>query len=157
MTISHAAPHWPPNALAPGDGGAAPALLVSVENSVDFVIGPEVPSVAAMERADTVASLALPRMLEDVPDAARICAEVQAVLIELVDVTARYRADGPLVGRIAHDAGHITVSVGDMARVLPAPEEEPGLYLVHRLASEIGQYEGDHGGRVTWAAVPCSH
>jgi hypothetical protein len=45
------------------------------------------------------------------------------------------------------------LSVGEMICPLPAPEDEPGLYLVHGVAAEVGQNIGDHGGRVTWAAI----
>ncbi|MFJ4084995.1 hypothetical protein ACIP2Z_39380 [Streptomyces iakyrus] len=96
--------------------------------------------------------MALPRLLEGVSD--ETGAVVRAILTELVDVTARHGAGGDLVASVAYDGVHVTVSVGDMGRALPAPEEEPGLYLVHRLASDVGQYAGDQGGRVTWAAVP---
>ncbi|MFK0159090.1 hypothetical protein ACIQVK_44350 [Streptomyces sp. NPDC090493] len=153
MTISDAAPHnWPPYAPFTGEGGAA--LLLGAENSVDFVIGPDVTPPDAMERANAAAALALPRLLEGAPHINRTSDEVQAVLQELVDVTARHSTGAGLVARIAYDGGHVTVSVGDMDGALPAPEVEPGLYLVHRTASVVGQYAGDHGGRVTWAAVP---
>ncbi|MFF8696290.1 hypothetical protein ACF08W_29165 [Streptomyces sp. NPDC015144] len=151
MTISDAAPHnWPPHAL--GEGGAA--LLLGVENSVDFVIGPDVSPLEAMERANATGALILPRLLEGAPYVDRTHDNVQAVLQELVDVTARHSAGAGLVARLAYDGAHVTVSVGDMDGTLPAPEVEPGLYLVYRLASDVGQYVGDHGGRVTWAAVP---
>ncbi|MER6616378.1 hypothetical protein [Streptomyces xantholiticus] len=127
---------------------------VRQENSIDFAIGPEASHTEAMERAGALAAMALPRMLAGAPDVARTCADVQAVLTELVDVTTRHSAGDGLVARISYDGGHVMVSVGDMGRTLPAPEEEPGLYLVHRVAAEVGQYAGDHGGRVTWAAVP---
>ncbi|MFI7415254.1 hypothetical protein ACIBU0_42140 [Streptomyces sp. NPDC049627] len=153
MTISDAAPHnWPPHAIT-GEGGVA--LLLGVENSVDFTIDdPDVPPAEAMERATAAATLALPRLLEGATHATRTSDDVRAVLQELVDVTARHSTGAGLVARIAYDGAHVTVSVGDMAGTLPAPEEEPGLYLVYRLASEVGQYDGDHGGRVTWAALP---
>ncbi|SEE83561.1 hypothetical protein SAMN05216483_6714 [Streptomyces sp. 2131.1] len=154
VTISDAAPHnWPPRALM-GEGGAA--LLLGVENSVDFVIGPDVAPIEAMERAYATAALLLPRLLKGAPYADRTGDEVQAVLQELVDVTARHCAGAGLVARIAYDGGDVTVSVGDMTGALPAPEVEPGLYLVYRLASDVGQHVGDHGGWVTWASVPCS-
>ncbi|MFD9394974.1 hypothetical protein ACFWBB_30880 [Streptomyces sp. NPDC060000] len=124
------------------------------ENSITFAIGPETNATEALERAGALATLALPRILEGAPDAGRTCADVQAVLTELVDVTARHQAGDSLVARIAYDGAHVTVSVGDIDRALPAPEEEPGLYLVHGVASDVGQYVGDHGGRVTWASVP---
>jgi hypothetical protein len=101
-----------------------------------------------------MAALTLPRFLAGAPRAEEVCALAQAVLTELVDITARHRASLDLVGRIVYDGAHVTVSVGDMARPLPSPEEEPGLYLVHRVAIEVGQHEGDFGGRVTWASVP---
>lgn len=107
-----------------------------------------------MEQAGAVVAMALPMFLRDLPHAAETCAAVQAVLTELVDVTARHKAGLDLVGKVTYDGAHVTVTVGDMDCPLPAPEEEPGLYLVHRIASDVGQYAGDHGGRVTWAAVP---
>ncbi|MCG8971856.1 hypothetical protein [Streptomyces sp. CL12-4] len=153
MTISDATPHWPPYAPAPGGDGSASALLIGVEDSIDFVIDPEASPVQAMEQAGAMAALALPSMLEGAPDPIRLCADVRALLVELVDVTARHRATPMLVARMSYDGAHVTVSVGEMDRPLPVPEEEPGLYLVHGIASEVGQYAGDHGGRVTWAAV----
>lgn len=126
----------------------------AVEKNVTFTIGPNVSAAEALERATTAATLILPRLLEGAPSAAQTSDNVRAVLQELVDVTARHTAGADLVAQIAYDGVHVTVSVGDMVGTLPAPEVEPGLYLVHRLASEVGQYAGDHGGRVTWAAVP---
>ncbi|MFJ4880101.1 hypothetical protein ACIP93_33505 [Streptomyces sp. NPDC088745] len=153
MTIFDAIPHnWPLRTAFPGEEDASSPLL-DVENSVDFVIASEVSPVEAMERAVALSAVALPRMLQGAPDLVRTCDNVKAVLAELVDVTARNQASDALIARIAYDGAHVTVSVGEMGRPLPAPEEEPGLYLVHRIASEVGQYAGDHGGRVTWAAV----
>lgn len=121
---------------------------------IDFSIGPEASPAEAMERASSMVTLVLPRFLAGVPGADKTRESVQAVLAELVDVTARHRASLDLVGHIVYDGEHVTVSVGDMNGQLPAPEEEPGLYLVHRVAVQVGQYAGDFGGRVTWAAVP---
>ncbi|MEV8344514.1 hypothetical protein [Streptomyces niveus] len=153
MTISDAAQHnWPPHTPITGEGGAA--LLLGVENSVDFVIGPDVTPIEAMARADAAAALALPRLLDGASSyGAWTSDSVQAVLQELIDVTARHTAGAGLVTRIAYDGSHVTVSVGEMLGTLPEPEEEPGLYRVYRLASDVGQYVGDHGGRITWAAV----
>jgi hypothetical protein len=120
---------------------------------VDFVIGPEVVPSAALKQAEALARMALPRLLGDAVDASKTCDEVRAVLVELIDVTARHQASGSLVSRLAYDGAHVTVSVGDMDCLLPAPADEPGLYLVYRIADDVGQYAGDHGGRVTWAAV----
>lgn len=153
MTISDATPHnWPPRPTFPAEGTAAPHLL-GVESTIDFAIGPEATPIEAMERAGAMAALSLPRFLEGVAGAEDTCAAVQAVLTELVDVTARHKAGHDLVARLGFDGAHVTVSVGDMNCLLPAPEDEPGLYLVHRVASDVGQYAGDNGGRVTWAAV----
>ncbi|MEU5748271.1 hypothetical protein ABZ804_22365 [Streptomyces sp. NPDC047726] len=153
MTISDATPHnWPPRPAFAGASEAAPNPL-GVESSIDFVIGPEASPIEAMERAGAMAALSLPSFLEGVAGAENTCAAVQAVLTELVDVTARHKAGPDLVARLTFDGAHVTVSVGDINRPLPAPEEEPGLYLVHRVASDTGQYAGDNGGRVTWAAV----
>jgi hypothetical protein len=157
VTISDIGPrNFSPRTSAERGSESDPALLFGVESSVDFVIGPEVSALKAMEQARALAALALPRMLGGVPGVAAISADVQAVLLELVDVTVRHTVGAGLFARIAYDGAHVTVSVGDMVGTLPAPEVEPGLYLVHRLASEVGQYAGDHGGRVTWAAVPSS-
>ncbi|WP_328491203.1 ATP-binding protein [Streptomyces zaomyceticus] len=156
MTISDAVPHNSPlRAAFLGEGGASPALLLGIENSVNFAIGRDVSPTEAMDCADAMAVLALPRMLEGAPNKLGTCDAVRAVLTELVDLTARYpaTADASLVVRLTYDGEHVTVSVGDMGRELPRPEEEPGLYLVHRMAADTGQYAGDHGGRVTWAAI----
>ncbi|MGW2550016.1 hypothetical protein [Streptomyces sp. NPDC001635] len=153
MTISDAAPHnWPQHHAPAGDTDLAHVLL-GEESSLGFTIGPEASPVEAMEQACAMAALSLPRFLSGLPGADDTCARVQSVLTELVDITARHKAGIDLVGRVAFDGAHITVSVGDMDCPLPAPEEEPGLYLVHRVAHEVGQYAGDMGGRVTWAAV----
>lgn len=155
MTISDIGPHNLTSRRTAGRGIATdPALLFGVENSVDFVIDAGVSPVQAMEQARALAALALPRMLEGSRDVAGISADVQAVLGELVDVTARYTIGSGLVARIAYDGSHVMLTVGEMVCALPAPEEEPGLYLVHGRAAEVGQYAGDHGGRVTWASVP---
>ncbi|MET8717443.1 hypothetical protein ABZV52_30205 [Streptomyces sp. NPDC004735] len=124
-----------------------------MESCIDFAIGPETSPGEAMERAGAMVALSLPRFLDGVPGAEEICSAAIAVLTELVDVTARHKAGIDLVGRVLWDGSHVTVSVGDMDRPLPAAEEEPGLYLVHRIAVDVGQYAGDMGGRVTWAAV----
>lgn len=156
MTISDAVPHnWPPQQAAPaGEEDAALDRLLSVEiSNIDFAIGPEASPVEAMERAGAMVAMSLPRFLEGTPGAEETCAAAQAVLTELVDVTARNKTGLDLVGRVAFDGAHVTVSVGDMGCPLPPPETEPGLYLVHRVAVEVGQYAGNMGGRVTWAAV----
>ncbi|MBZ6253653.1 hypothetical protein KVH27_35480 [Streptomyces olivaceus] len=154
MTISATGPHsWPPRTTAVRDLGAAAPLHLGAESSLTFSIGSSTSPVEAMARAGAMTAMTLPRFLGQAPNADEVCAAAQAVLTELVDVTSRHRASTDLVGRVAYDGAHVTVSVGDMGRTLPAPEEEPGLYLVHRVADEVGQYAGDMGGRVTWAAV----
>ncbi|MFC9280929.1 hypothetical protein [Streptomyces collinus] len=120
---------------------------------IDFSIGPEASPAEAMERAGQMVDMTLPRFLSNTSNAEETCTAVQAVLAELVDVTARHKASYDLVGSLVFDGVFVTVSVGDMDCRLPPPEEEPGLYLVHRMAVEVGQYKGDLGGRVTWAAV----
>lgn len=122
-------------------------------SSLDFVINREVSPAEAVEQSTLVAEMALPAFFEGRGNAAPLTANVVAVLTELVDVTARHKPDIDLVCRVSFDGQHVTVSVGDMGRTLPPPEEEPGLYLVHRIADQVGQYDGFHGGRVTWAAV----
>ncbi|MET9776107.1 hypothetical protein ABZ023_17935 [Streptomyces sp. NPDC006367] len=154
VTISDAAPHnWPPRTPVLTGQSTDTTGLLGTESALSFSIGPEVSPIEAMEQVGTMTAMTLPRFLTGAPNAAEVCAAAQAVLTELVDVTARHRVSAHLVGRVAYDGAHVTVSVGDMGRPLPAPEEEPGLYLVHRVADEFGQYAGDLGGRVTWAAV----
>jgi hypothetical protein len=153
VTISDAAPHnWNPRTTV--TAGESTPLAIGVESSVDFVIGPGTSPVDAMQQAAAMVALALPRFLEGAPEADEVCAAAQAVLTELVDVTARHRAGDDLVGRVSFDGLYVTVSVGDMAGALPAPEDEPGLFLVHRLATVVRQHAGTMGGLVTWAAVP---
>ncbi|MEU9354961.1 hypothetical protein AB0D65_29200 [Streptomyces griseoloalbus] len=151
MTIPHATPH---NRTSASLGLVADVLPVS---SLDFAISPGAKPTEATRQAAAVTATALPMFLDNTPNAAQIEQDVQAVVLELVDITARHRACNSLIGRVAYDGTHVTVSIGDMDCSLPQPEEEPGLYLVHRVAAEVGQYAGDHGGRVTWAAVPCIH
>lgn len=133
---------------------ATPALWpFAMDSSIDFTIGPAVTPVQAMSQATAMVGMTLPTFLTGLADPTAVCHAVESVLTELVDVTARHKASLDLVGRVAFDGSHVTVSIGDMDGPLPAPEQEPGLYLVHRLADEVGQYAGDLGGRVTWAAV----
>ncbi|CAL9326774.1 hypothetical protein [Streptomyces sp. SudanB91_2054] len=148
MTISDATPHISTGALAGLD-----ATTFGAVSSLAFSIGPNVTPVEAMQQAGAMASMTLPRFLAGKPGAEETGADALAVLTELVDLTARHKASSALVGRVSYDGLHITVSVGDMDGALPPPETEPGLYLVHRVAAEVGQYAGDMGGRVTWAAV----
>ncbi|MEV7512111.1 hypothetical protein AB0O57_29560 [Streptomyces sp. NPDC091201] len=124
------------------------------DSALDFSISPTAQPGQEVNQVTTMVRMTLPMFLVDVPEQAAVCAAVEAVVTELVDIAARHRASADLVGRVAFDGTHVTVSVGDMAGPLPAPEQEPGLYLVHRLADDVGQYDGDFGGRVTWAALP---
>ncbi|PNG19427.1 hypothetical protein [Streptomyces cahuitamycinicus] len=152
MTVSDATPHNP--IVATSNGRLAiPEELLTEESSIGFTIGPEYSPVQAMDAANSVVAMSLPNLLKGVPDAAQACADVHAVLTELVDITTRHRASADLVGKVVFDGFHVTVSVGDMSCSLPTPEVEPGLYLVHGTAQEVGQHDGDAGGRVTWAAV----
>ncbi|MFE1206361.1 hypothetical protein ACFW5V_32260 [Streptomyces sp. NPDC058762] len=148
MTISDTTPQKRAGTFAGLD-----AAILGAESSLTFSIGPDVPPVEAMQQAGAVASMTLPRFLAGKPGADDTGADALAVLTELVDLTARHKAGSSLVGRVSYDGSHITLSVGDMDCPLPTPENEPGLYLVHRVAAEVGQYTGDMGGRVTWAAV----
>ncbi|MFB6629923.1 hypothetical protein ACFCWY_08515 [Streptomyces sp. NPDC056362] len=131
--------------------------MTANDNSVDFAIGRDVASAEAIEQARKLAAFMLPGLVNGAPDEARLCAAVTDVLIELVDLTARYPASGGLVGQLSYDESHVMVSVGDMGRALPSVEEEPGLHLVYRLVedagADIGQHVGDRGGWVTWVAV----
>ncbi|MFG2986156.1 hypothetical protein ACGFYQ_33730 [Streptomyces sp. NPDC048258] len=152
MTISDAIPNnWMIG--TPHGELSMPPLWLSPESAIDFTIGPESTPVEAMKQAAAMVGMTLPTCLSEVPDPEAVCETVKAVLTELVDVTARHRASLDLVGKVKFDGAHVTVSVGDMNCLLPAPSEEPGLYLVHRHADEVGQYAGDLGGRVTWAAI----
>lgn len=125
----------------------------TVDSSIDFTIGPAATPDQAMKQATAMVRMTLPMFLVDVADVTVVCHAVESVVTELVDVTARHKAGVDLVGKVSFDGSHVTVSVGDMTGPLPTPEQEPGLYAVHRLADEVGQYAGDLGGRVTWAAL----
>ncbi|MGW6304221.1 hypothetical protein ACWFRQ_07685 [Streptomyces niveus] len=107
-----------------------------------------------MRRSHRFAAMVLLALLAGLPEAVRVADSVLAVLTELVDVTARHRASTDLAGRISYDGDHVLLTVGEMNRSLPDPEEEPGLFLVHRLVGEMGQYRGDEAGYVTWVSVP---
>ncbi|MEU6462175.1 hypothetical protein [Streptomyces sp. NPDC046976] len=96
----------------------APPRLLTVENGVTLTFDPETRDAEALERADALASLALPRLLEGTPDINGACADVQAALTGPADVTARHGVDGSLVA---------TVDC-----VLPVPEEKAGLHPVRR-------------------------
>jgi hypothetical protein len=156
VTISDAMPHlWASSRrhLAAGKTLAAPQLL-GVENSLEFRVGPECKPVETVRRSHRFAAMVLPALLAGLPEAVRVADSVLAVLTELVDVTARHRASIDLAGRISYDGDHILLTVGEMDGPLPDPREEPGLFLVHRLTDEIGQYRGDEAGYVVWASVP---
>ncbi|MFD7501548.1 hypothetical protein [Streptomyces sp. NPDC059850] len=156
MTISDAmlcASALRSSAAAKAKVPAVPQVL-GVENSLEFRIGPECSPVEAMRRSDRFVSMVLPALLMAEPEAAALAEAVLAVLMELVDVTARHRASLDLAGRVSFDGAHALVTVGEMNRALPTPEEEPGLYLVRRLVDDIGQYRGDEAGYVTWLSVP---
>lgn len=133
-------------ALAPG-----PQLVLDRE--IAFCVGPDVAPADAMERAVATVRRALPLLLKGVPSALAVSEDVLAVTRELVDVTARDRSSVDILGRVTFDGMHITVSVGEKREPLPSPEVEPGLFIVHRLADEVGQYRGDENGYVVWAAV----
>lgn len=138
---------------APGNTTTAPQPP-GVENSLDFRIGPERTPVEAIRRSNRFATMVLPALLAGLPESEAASEAVLKVLTELVDVTARHRASVDLSGRVSCDGSHVMLTVGEMCRPLLAPEEEPGLYTVHRLTDDFGQYRGDDGGYVTWASVP---
>ncbi|MGG7574191.1 hypothetical protein [Streptomyces sirii] len=128
--------------------------ILGATNSLEFRLGPEHKPADALRRSHRFAAMVLPALLAPLPDAAGVAEAVLAVLGELVDVAARHRASVDLSGRISCDGAHVLLTVGEMDRPLPEPEEEPGLFLVRRLTDDIGQYLGDEGGHVTWASVP---
>lgn len=125
-----------------------------MDREITFAVGPEVKPVDAMTRATGFARRTLPMLLKGVPAADAAGRDVLAVVTELVDITARHRYSTDVFGRIVFDGAHITVSVGEMRGTLPAPVNEPGLYLVRNVVDDLGQYRGDEGGYVTWASVP---
>ncbi|WP_435244316.1 hypothetical protein [Streptomyces sioyaensis] len=156
MTISDAVPLLWTSSLRPpaaGQDAAVPQVLRTA-NSLEFRVGPEHGPAQAMRRSHRFAAMVLPAMLGELPEAAAVAESVLAVLTELVDVTARHRASVDLAGRISYDGAHVLLTVGETDRPLPDPEEEPGLFLVHRLTDDVGQYRGDEGGYATWASVP---
>ncbi|WP_031102429.1 hypothetical protein [Streptomyces sp. NRRL S-146] len=156
MTISDAMPYlWASSLRTPAPGNTATAPQApGVENSLDFRIGPEHAPAEAMRRSNRFAAMVLPALLVGLPDSEVISESVLKVLTELVDIAARHRASVDLSGRVSCDGSHVMLTVGEMCRPLPAPEEEPGLYTVRRLADDFGQYRGDEGGYATWASVP---
>ncbi|MFE4579440.1 hypothetical protein [Streptomyces chartreusis] len=157
MTISDAiTPHWASSLLsAPaGRGATTPHGLPNLEKSIEFRLGPEHTPFQSVRRARRFASTVLPALLADAPNVKAVGEAALAVLTELVDVTARHRASVDLSGRVSYDGDHVLITVGEMDRPLPAPEEEPGLFLVHRLTDDVGQYRGDEAGNVTWVSVP---
>ncbi|MFD0498593.1 MULTISPECIES: hypothetical protein [Streptomyces violaceusniger group] len=144
------------SSLRPPAARRSPAgsQVLSAENSLEFRTGPERQPTEAMRRSRRFAAMVLPALLGEMSEAAAVAESVLGVLTELVDVTARHRASVDLAGRISCDGVHVLLAVGEMDRPLPDPEVEPGLYLVHRLVDDIGQYRGDEAGYVTWASVP---
>lgn len=157
MTISDAiSPLWGSGlpAAATGQGAAAPKGLLGAEAVIEFRLGPEHAPIQSMRRARGFVAKVLPSLLRGAPEAKTLAEAVLAVLTELVDVTARHRIGIDLSGRVSYDGDHVLVTVGEMGRRLPASEEEPGLYIVHRVADEVGQYLGDEGGYMTWVSVP---
>ncbi|MEU8911719.1 hypothetical protein [Streptomyces nigrescens] len=156
MTISDAVPLLWASSLRPPAAGrnAAVSQVLGTANSLEFRVGPERDPAQAMRRSRRFAAMALPALLGELPEAATVAESVLAVLTELVDVTARHRASVDLAGRISCDGAHVLLTVGEMDRPLPGPEEEPGLFLVRRLTDDVGQYRGDEGGHTTWVSVP---
>lgn len=157
MTISDAmSPLWVSSlqTAAARQGTAAPQGLPDVENSIEFRLGPERTPVQSMRRARGFVAKVVPALLAGAPNAKVVEEATLAVLTELVDVTARHRASIDLSGRVSYDGDHVLITVGEMDQPLPSSEEEPGLFLVHRLTDEIGQYRGDEAGYVTWSSVP---
>lgn len=154
MTISDAMPHlWASSLRIPTAGTPATPQATGAENALEFRIGPERTPAEAERRSHRFAALALPALLRtplhrDTPQA------VLAVLTELVDITARHRASLDLAGRISYDGDHVLITVSAMDKPLPPPEEEPGLYSVHRYADDYGQHSADECGYATWASVP---
>ncbi|MFG2864709.1 hypothetical protein [Streptomyces sioyaensis] len=156
MTISDAVPLlWASSLRTPAARqNAAVTQVLGATNSLEFRLGPEHKPADALHRSRRFASMVLPALLGEIPAAAVVVESVLGVLTELVDVTARHRASVDLAGRISYDGAHVLLTVGEMGRPLPDPDAEPGLFLVHRLVDDIGQYRGDEAGYVTWASVP---
>ncbi|NEA53505.1 hypothetical protein G3I60_04890 [Streptomyces sp. SID13666] len=125
-----------------------------MNREITFTLGPEVSPLDAMARTAAFVRRTLPMLLKGNPVADATSRDVLAVVTEITDITARHRCNADIIGRVVFDGAHITVSMGQMHRLLPAPEEEPGLYLVRRLVDDLGQYRGDEGGYTTWASVP---
>ncbi|MFI6686683.1 hypothetical protein [Streptomyces sp. NPDC050485] len=125
-----------------------------MNSDITFAIGPSVAPADVVARATAFTRRMLPMLLDGEPTTETATREVLAVVTELVDITARRRCSTDVLGRIAFDGAHATVTVGQMRGPLPTPDEEPGLYLVHRLVDDLGQYRGDDGGYTTWASIP---
>ncbi|MFP3991067.1 hypothetical protein U9R90_27075 [Streptomyces sp. E11-3] len=156
MTISSATPRLRPSSLRSLIAGQDPDVQQApdTERSAEFRLGPEHSAADAVQRAHGFAAAVMPALLATSPEATRAGQSALAVLTELIDITARHRASVDLAGRISCDGEHVLLTVGEMDRPLPAPEEEPGLFLVHRLADDVGQHRGDEAGHATWASVP---
>ncbi|MEW1701019.1 hypothetical protein ACIQCR_16735 [Streptomyces sp. NPDC093249] len=143
--------------LTSGERGIGVPLLAAgarllLDREVTFCLGSQVAPGEAMERAVATVRRALPALL-GAASASRTADEVVDVVRELVDIVARDRIGADILGRVTADEGHVTVSVGERRRQLPSPGSEPGLYLVNRHADEVGQYRGDEGGYIVWAAI----
>ncbi|MFJ2745280.1 hypothetical protein ACIO3O_37110 [Streptomyces sp. NPDC087440] len=108
----------------------------------------------AAERCSAFARTVLGPFLGDHPDPGPLVDNVVAVITELVDVASRTTRRSTIVCVVEFDGSHFMVSVEEIHGRLPHPQDEPGLYLVHRVADEVGQHLGDHGGTVIWASVP---
>lgn len=157
MTISQStSPLTALGLLATADRrGAIPSHgLSEVENSVEFRIGPGCTPAQSVRRACAFVEKVLPALLVATPNDRPLAEAVLSVLTELVDITARHRADIDLGGRVSCDRDHVLITVGEMDRPLPGPHAEPGLFLVHRLVDDIGQYCGEGNGYATWASIP---
>ncbi|PAZ12327.1 hypothetical protein CLM62_30685 [Streptomyces sp. SA15] len=157
MTISDAiSPLWVSSlqSTPARRGAAAPQGLPDLEKSIEFRLGPEHTPVQSMRRARAFVAKVLPALLAGAPNAGAIEEATLAVLAELVDVTARHRASVDLSGRVSYDGDHVLITIGEMDQRLPAPEEEPGLFLVHRLVDDIGQHRDAGMGYETWVSIP---
>lgn len=132
---------------------SAPWRHLALDSNITFSVGPDAAPAQAMARGTAFARRTLPVLIGSASNTDAVRQDVLAVLTELVDITARYRASADVISRVAFDGVDVTVSVGEMGVALPPPEDEPGLYLVHRVADDVGQHEGFDGGYVTWAAI----
>jgi hypothetical protein len=76
-----------------------------------------------------------------------------AAAYELADTAARRAWGEAFNADLTYDGQHVMISVGDI-HPIDNCENEPGLFLVKRVADDVGEHSGEYGGSIIWASIP---